>query len=82
MIEKILRPERNDDISGIFGNKDENITVIEDAFAVSIILRNDEIKIVGEDDDKCKKAESVLQRMLELSTQGELITKQLTAILM
>lgn len=81
MDERILRPDRDDDISGIFGNKDENVTVIEDAFAVSIILRNDELKIVGDDEEKCKKAESVLQRMLELSSQGELITKQLTAYL-
>ncbi|NLN05780.1 MAG: PhoH family protein [Clostridiaceae bacterium] len=81
MIEKTITPTHGDDISGIFGNRDENVLVIEDAFSVRISLRNDEISISGEDEDRTLKAESVLRRMLELSSEGELITKQMTAYL-
>lgn len=81
MIEKTITPNHGDDISGIFGNRDENILVVEDAFSVRIALRNDEISITGDDEDRTSKAESVLRRMLELSSEGELITKQLTAYL-
>lgn len=49
------------DTKGLFGNLDENLKKIEEAFDVSIVQRQDELIIVG---DNAKRAEDVITDLL------------------
>lgn len=73
-------------ISDVFGQGDANLSVVQEAFGVTISLLNGEIRIVPayEDDNGQRRTElaaSVLKRMLELASQGEIINRQMTAYL-
>ncbi|ODM28020.1 phosphate starvation-inducible protein PhoH [Clostridium sp. Bc-iso-3] len=59
----------------LFGNFDENINIIEDAFNVKIISRDNEIRVVGYSDG-VYKAQTVLQRLISMAAQGDIISKQ------
>ncbi|MDR0286388.1 MAG: PhoH family protein [Clostridiales bacterium] len=81
MIEKTMVPENVQDAPFVFGSKDEFATIVEDAFCVRILPRGDEIRILGEDEALCTKAESVLLKMFQMVKSGDSITRQLTAYL-
>jgi len=81
MAEKIIRPQSMDSIPCVFGSKDENIVIIEDAFLVSISVRSNEICVSGESEENCTKASNVVNRLIELADGGEVITRQLVAYL-
>lgn len=66
---------KNDIISNVFGNFDENIKKIENSFSVKIINRGDDILISG-DKENIKKAESVLNSLIDFAKKGELIDEQ------
>ncbi len=73
-------------VSDAFGQGDTNISVVQDAFGVYISLQNGEIHINAsyEDDLTQKRVElaaSVVNRMLELASQGEHINRQMAAYL-
>ncbi|MDD4112333.1 MAG: PhoH family protein [Herbinix sp.] len=59
----------------IFGNYDSLIKIIEKTLNVTIIERNGEIKVVGNEDD-VTRAKSVLLQLIELSKRGNSITEQ------
>ena len=59
----------------IFGNYDNYIKIIENTLNVTIIERNGEIKLVGNEED-VSKAKSVLLQLIELSKRGNNITEQ------
>jgi phosphate starvation-inducible PhoH-like protein len=59
----------------IFGNYDENIKIIEEAFKVKVLTRDTSIAISGEADD-VKKAETIVSKLLDIAKQGESITRQ------
>lgn len=59
----------------IFGNYDENIKIIEDAFNVKVFTRGSSIGISGES-GSVQKAETVLGKLLDIAKQGEAITRQ------
>lgn len=59
----------------VFGNFDSYIKIIERTLNVTLIERNGEIKIVGNEDD-VQKAKSVLLQLIELSKRGNIITEQ------
>ncbi len=61
--------------SNIFGSFDAYLKKIEKSLAVSIVARDDEIKIVGADRDTAL-AREVLLELLELSKRGNTITEQ------
>lgn len=75
LIEVTLEFDRIEHAMNIFGNFDENLHLIEDAFGVKVITRDKDIKIVG-DDEEVHKAKTVLQRLVSLAAQGDIITKQ------
>ncbi|MBE7064456.1 MAG: PhoH family protein [Ruminococcaceae bacterium] len=81
MAEKIIRPQSMDSVPCIFGSKDENVIIVEDAFLVSISVRRDEICISGDSEENCVKASNVVGRLIELADSGEVITRQLVAYL-
>jgi phosphate starvation-inducible PhoH-like protein len=74
-VEVSLEFDRIEHAMNLFGNFDENINVVEDAFNVKIISRDNEIRVVGYS-DAVYKAQTVLQRLISLAAQGDTITKQ------
>lgn len=59
----------------IFGNYDENIKIIEEAFNVKVLTRGTSIAISGVSGN-VEKAEIVVGKLLEIAKQGEAITRQ------
>lgn len=59
----------------VFGNFDSYAKKIERSFHVSIIYRNDTVKITGEP-ASVKRAKDVINNLLELSKRGNAITEQ------
>lgn len=80
-LERMIKPESLEHLADVFGSGDENIRIVEDAFLVKITVRGEEVRISGENETACVRAEGVVARMLELSAQGELVTKQMAAYL-
>lgn len=61
-------------IINIFGKFDENIKIIERTFDVSIVSRENEIKVTG--NGKVELAAKVLANLLDIARRGEAITQQ------
>lgn len=59
----------------IFGNYDENIKIIEDAFKIKVLTRGTSMKISGEP-ESVSKAETILNKLLDIAKQGQSITRQ------
>lgn len=59
----------------IFGQFDAYVKMIEKTLNVTVIVRNGEIKLIGENDNVVK-AKSVFNQLIELSRRGNTITEQ------
>lgn len=68
-----------EDARNIFGRNDENIAIIEDAFAVSVTLGDGNIIVEGEKNADVSHAISVLSSLFEAAGTGEHITRHLVA---
>lgn len=77
-ITKQINVDSFDGVVNVFGNYDENMKLIEEAFGVDIISRGESINIEGED-DSVMKAERVFTKLMDMSHKGEVITKQSVA---
>jgi len=75
LVEVSLEFDRIEHAMNLFGNFDENINIIEDAFNVKIISRDNEIRVVGYSDG-VYKAQTVLKRLISMAAQGDIISKQ------
>ncbi len=75
MIERCINVDRVEDLISIFGSFDENLKRIEDSFCVSIVSREQELKIVG-DEEAADKAFRTLEGLLALAARGESIDEQ------
>jgi phosphate starvation-inducible PhoH-like protein len=75
IIEKSLDFYSIDYAMNIFGNYDENIKLLEEAFKVKVVTRGTAIRISGEEAD-VEKAEGVVSKLIEIAKQGEAITRQ------
>jgi phosphate starvation-inducible PhoH-like protein len=65
----------SDHIDNIFGQFDRNIKSIENGMNVSFILRDDEIKLIG-DKDRVEHGKIIIDELLALSEKGNIITAQ------
>lgn len=74
-IERIVNADRVEDLIAVFGSFDENIRKIEEALAVSIVYRGNELKVVGEE-EAADKAVRTLEGLLSLASKGETIDEQ------
>ena len=74
-IEKDIEFDKLDSAINVFGNCDENIKIIEDAYNIRILSRDNGIKIIG-DAENIKKADKVLRKLIEFAEKGETITRQ------
>ena len=75
MIERTINAERLEDVISVFGSFDENIRRIEEALCVSIVNRDTELKVTG-DEESADKAVRTLEGLLKLASKGEHIDEQ------
>ncbi len=73
--ERIINAERVEDVINIFGSFDENIRRIEEALTVSVVNRDTELKVSG-DEEAVDKAVRTLEGLLALAAKGEIIDEQ------
>lgn len=62
-------------LANVFGQFDSYMKKIEKAFHVTVIIRNDSVKLIGNSTD-LKNAASVFEELLKLSKRGNTITEQ------
>ena len=75
MIEQTISIERIEDVIDIFGSFDENIKLIEHELDVSVVSRDDQLKISGEAENILYAVKAV-QGLLGLAGRKETITEQ------
>ena len=63
MAEQIIQAERMEQIINVFGSLDENIRIIEQEFGVTVINRDTELKVSGED-EAAQLAAKVLEGLI------------------
>lgn len=62
-------------IQNVFGQFDKHIKIIERAYHIAVVLRDDTLKLVG-GEQSVRRAVSVIQEMIKLSVNGNTITEQ------
>ncbi len=75
LAEKIIAFDKLDQAMNLFGNYDENINIIRDAFGVKVISRDTDIKITGSQEN-VDKAGKVIRHLLDIAVHGDIITRQ------
>ena len=75
MIEQTINMERVEDIIDLFGSFDENIKLIERELGVTVVNRDDQLKISGEAENVLYAVKAV-QGLLNLAGRKETITEQ------
>ena len=75
MSERIINAERIEQIINVFGSFDENIKLIEHELDVSVVSRDDQLKISGEAENVLYAVKAV-QGLLGLAGRKETITEQ------
>ncbi len=73
--EKLLEVDSIDTALAIFGNCDENIRLLEQAFGVTAVCRGNQIKLTGEDGG-VEKAYKAIDSMLTLRENGTPLEEQ------
>ena len=74
-MEKTFSLKNGELVGAIFGPFDENINIIMRVFDVKILNRDNDIKIIGEE-QQCQKALSVVETLAGILERGETITEQ------
>ena len=75
MVERTINIERLEQMTDIFGSFDENIGILEKELGITVLNRNTELKVVGEE-TKADRAVRVIESLLVLSSKGEGINEQ------
>ncbi len=75
MFEQIMSIDRMEEAISLFGNFDENITLLENQLAVKIVNRGSELKVCGEAEN-VGKAVRALRGMLSILNKGEQLNEQ------
>lgn len=72
-MEKILEISKIEDVISIFGQYDKNINIIKKEFGVSVINRDNTVKIIG-DENAVLRAEKAIMSLAKLLESGEEIS--------
>lgn len=75
MVEQIIDVDRIELVMSLFGAVDQNIRPIEREYKVTIICRDEKLKICGEAEGVLA-AQSAVNALLEIAARGEQITQQ------
>ncbi len=80
-VEKRILLEDAVDVRNIFGHHDENIRLLEEALGVTLVLRENQVVVSGEQ-ETVEQAAQVFLQMVELSDAGqEVTTREVTYII-
>ena len=75
MIERSMAVDRMEHVMRVFGSFDQNLRIIEEDLAVSVVERGDELHISGEAEN-VMLAEQAINGLLGLAARGENIDAQ------
>ena len=75
-MEQRIGIERMEEAINLFGSFDENIRLIEAELGVSVVNRDAQLKIAGEDPEKVMYAARVIENLMTLASRGESIGEQ------
>lgn len=75
MAEQIVNIERMEQVVELFGNFDQNIKYIENAFNVNVVSRSSEIIVKG-DSENVALAHRAVAALIEMLNKGETLTEQ------
>lgn len=75
LAERRINIERIEQLVNLFGNFDDNIKLVEQAYNVTVSNRGEEVRVAG-DPENCDKAFRTISGLLALSEKGESISEQ------
>ena len=75
MIERTIPVERIEDVINVFGSFDQNLRIIEQEYNVTVLNRDNELRISG-DPEAVMYAERAINGLLALAAKGEQIDSQ------
>ena len=76
MTELSINLERLEDAISVFGSFDENIRIIEGEMEVSVVSRDSQLKVSGEDPEQVMYAVKAIENLMALAARGEPIQEQ------
>ena len=76
MTEQSISFERLEDTNNVFGSFDENIRIIERDMGVTVVNRDSQLKIAGEDPEGVMLAGKAIEGLMTLAARGESIHEQ------
>ena len=76
MTEQSISFERLEDTINVFGSFDENIRIIERDMGVTVVNRDSQLKIAGEDPEGVMLAGKAIEGLMSLAARGESIHEQ------
>ena len=76
MTEQTISIERLEETVNLFGSLDENVRLMEKELGVSVVNRDGELKISGEDAEAVLHAVQAVEGLLKVIGRGETITEQ------
>ena len=75
MIDRTIAVERIEDVINVFGSFDQNLRIIEQEYDVTVLNRDNELRISG-DPEAVMYAEKAINGLLALAAKGEQIDSQ------
>jgi len=76
LTEQTISVERMEEAVSLFGSLDENIKLIEKDLDVTVVSRDGELKVAGEDAERVIYAVKAVEGLLKLISRGEAISEQ------
>ncbi len=76
MTEQSISLDRLEDAISVFGSFDENIRLIEHELGVSVVSRDSQLKVAGEDPEAVLYGTKVIENLMSLAARGEPIHEQ------
>ncbi len=76
MPEKNIPVSNQAQLSGLFGSFDSNISKIEKEYSVTVVYRDENIRIIGQNPEQIDSAEKAINALISLESSGQPLTDQ------
>lgn len=76
MTEQSISLERLEETINVFGSFDENIRILEQEMGVTVVSRDEQLKVSGDDPEMVMYAVKAIEGLMTLATRGEHISEQ------
>ncbi|MGN1036591.1 MAG: PhoH family protein [Ruminococcus sp.] len=76
MSEKNIPVSNQAQLSGLFGSFDSNISKIEKEYSVTVVYRDENIRIIGQNPEQIDSAEKAINALISLENSGQPLTDQ------